>query len=60
MFRSSAPLPAGARPDVAEAAARSKFADRLCIGVRDACTADQRREAERRASLPLELEEAAP
>ena len=41
-------------------AARSKFADRFYIGVRDACTAEQRREAERRASLPLELEEAAP
>jgi hypothetical protein len=60
MFRSSASLPAGARPDAAEAAARSKFADRFCIGVRDACTADQRREAERRASLPLGLEAAAP
>jgi len=60
MFRSSAPLPAGARPDVAEAAARTKFADRLCLGARAACSAHPRRAPAPRASLPLELEEAAP
>jgi hypothetical protein len=41
-------------------AARSKFADRFYAGLRDACSAEQRREAERRAGLPLEAEEAAP
>ena len=40
-------------------AARSKFADRFYIGVRDGCTAEQRREAERRAGLSLGVEEAA-
>jgi hypothetical protein len=41
-------------------ATRNGPADRLCIGVRDACSLEQRREAERRASLPLGLEEGAP
>ena len=41
-------------------AARSPFADRFYAGVRESCTAEQMREAERRAGLPLELEEAAP
>jgi hypothetical protein len=40
--------------------ARSKFADRFYNAVREACTPDQRHEAERRASLPLEDMEAAP
>jgi TPR repeat protein len=35
-------------------AARSAFADRFYPGVRESCTADERREAERRATLPLE------
>jgi len=33
--------------------ARSKFADRFYNAVRDSCTPEQRREAERRAYLPL-------
>ena len=41
-------------------ATRNGPADRLCIGVRDACSPEPRREAERRASLPLGLEEGAP
>jgi TPR repeat protein len=41
-------------------AARSKLADRFYIGVRDGCSAEQRREAERRADLPLGFEEGAP
>ena len=40
--------------------ARSQFADRLYVGVRDACTAEQRHEAEHRTALPLETAEAAP
>jgi hypothetical protein len=40
--------------------ARSKFADRFYAGIRDACTAGQRHEAERRADLPLAVEEAVP
>ena len=39
-------------------AARSPFADRFYAGVRQPCTAEQIREAERRAGLPLESEEA--
>jgi TPR repeat protein len=35
-------------------AARSPFADRFYAGVRQSCTAEQIREAERRADLPLE------
>jgi TPR repeat protein len=34
--------------------ARSPFADRFYLGVRNACTPEQRREAERRADEPLE------
>ena len=41
-------------------AARSKFADRFYVAVRDGCTAQQRLEAERRAALPLRLAEGAP
>ena len=37
---------------------RSKFADRFYDGVRNSCTPEQRREAERRACLPIEAEEA--
>ncbi len=40
--------------------ARSKFADRFYNAVREACTPEQRREAERRAYLPLGDVEAAP
>jgi hypothetical protein len=39
---------------------RSKFADRFYDGVRNSCTPEQRREAERRACLPIEAEEASP
>jgi len=39
---------------------RSKFADRFYNGVRNSCTPEQRREAERRACLPIEVEEASP
>lgn len=42
------------------ATARSKFADKLYFGVRDTCTAEQWREAERRAGQPLDAEELAP
>jgi TPR repeat protein len=41
-------------------AARSPFADRFYAGVRQSCTAEQIREAERCASVPLEVAEAAP
>ena len=41
-------------------AARSPFADRFYAGVRESCTTEQLREAERRAGQPLALEEAAP
>lgn len=45
---------------MAEAAAarnaRSQFADRLYAGARDACSADERREAERRSAVPLASE----
>ena len=41
-------------------AARSQFADRFYCGVRDGCTAEQRRDAEHRAALPLEVAEAVP
>jgi hypothetical protein len=41
-------------------ALRSKFADRFYAGVRNSCTPQQRREAERRACLPIEAEEASP
>jgi TPR repeat protein len=40
--------------------ARSKLADRFYDAVRAACTPEQRREAERRAYLPLDDAEAAP
>jgi TPR repeat protein len=40
--------------------ARSKFADRFYNPVRDRCTPEQRREAERRAYLPLDATESAP
>ena len=40
--------------------ARSKFADRFYNAVREACTPEQRQEAERRAYLPLGDEGAAP
>ena len=36
---------------------RSKFTDRFYDGVRNSCTPEQRREAERRACLPIEAEE---
>jgi TPR repeat protein len=39
--------------------ARSKFADRFYNAVRDSCTPEQRREAERCAHLPLADEGAA-
>jgi TPR repeat protein len=38
--------------------ARSKFADRFYHAVRQSCSVDERAEAERRAALPLALEEA--
>jgi TPR repeat protein len=41
-------------------AARSPFAERFYAGVRRSCTADEIREAERRAALPLNHAEAAP
>jgi TPR repeat protein len=41
-------------------AARSPIADRFCAGVRQSCTAQQIREAERRAGLPLDQPEAVP
>jgi len=40
--------------------ARSKFADEFYFAARDGCTEAQRREAERRAGLPLGVEEPAP
>jgi TPR repeat protein len=40
--------------------ARSKFADRFYNAVRDSCSAAERQEAERRAALPLGVEEAVP
>src|SRR5262245_37854007 len=41
-------------------AARSPFADRFYTGVRAACSAEQMREAERRAGLPLDQLQAVP
>jgi TPR repeat protein len=39
---------------------RSEFADRFHDGVRNSCTPERRREAERRACPPIEAEEASP
>ena len=38
-------------------AARSQFADRFYVAVRESCSPQERREAERQASLPLEAAE---
>ena len=38
-------------------AARSQFADRFYVAVRESCSPEERQEAERRASLPLDAQE---